>query len=216
MDAYVREACSSDFEKVLDLYFEFYRELRVKQGLNPGSREDYRSDFEKIFSRDKLFLAETSGGDVVGFIRVSERDGCYGFEELYVKPMYRGRGVGKLLVREAENYVKRNDPYVYIMVLPQDRNALGFWIHMGYSVLNSIELSKNLSGGVEDIRSLLLLSNILKIYRWDSEEYTYLEKRFLELVEEFVKRNYSGEELLEIIVKALEDFLNNSNKHSLR
>jgi len=211
MDVHVREASISDFEKLLDLYFEFYRELRVKQGLNPGSREDYRSDFKKIFSRDKLFLAETSGGDVIGFIRVSEREGCYWFEEIYVKPMYRGRGVGKHLVREAENYVKRRDQYVYIMVLPQDRNALGFWIHMGYSVLNSIELSKNLSGEVEDTRPIPLLSNVLRIYRWSSEEYTYLEKRFLELVEEFVKRNHSGEELLEIFIKALEDFLDKNN-----
>jgi len=68
---------------------------------------------------------------------------------------------------------------------------------------------------VEDTRSLLLFSNVLKIYRWGIEKYTYLENRFLELVEEFVKRNFSGEKLLEIFVEPLEDFLNDSNKHSL-
>jgi len=207
VDVYVREVDIGDFEKLLDLYFEFYRELRVKQGLNPGSREDYRGDLERVFNRDKILVAETTSGEIIGFIRISERDGCYWFEELYVKPMYRGRGVGKLLVREAENYVRKHGDYVYIMVLPQDRSALNFWIHMGYNILNSIELSKNLMGGDEDTRPIPFLSTVLRMYRWHSEEYTLLEKRFLELIEEFVKRGNSGEKLLEVFVKALEDFL---------
>jgi len=56
--------------------------------------------------------------------------------------MYRSRGIGKLLVREAENYVNRRDPYVYIVVLPKDSKALGFLIHIGYNVLNSTDSLK--------------------------------------------------------------------------
>ncbi|MCE4627559.1 MAG: hypothetical protein F7C34_00210, partial [Desulfurococcales archaeon] len=82
----IREANNGDLEGLLDLYTEFYSELRSRQGLRPRSREGYRSEVESYLSRDKIFLAETSSGEAIGFIRVSTREGCYWFEELYVKP----------------------------------------------------------------------------------------------------------------------------------
>lgn len=72
----IREANRGDLEELLDLYVEFYNELRFRQGLRPRGREDYRGDVERYLSRDKVFLAETSSSEAVGFIRVSEREGC--------------------------------------------------------------------------------------------------------------------------------------------
>ncbi|MEB3756630.1 MAG: GNAT family N-acetyltransferase [Desulfurococcales archaeon] len=206
----VREVNNGDLEGLLDLYTGFYSELRSRQGLRPHSREEYRSEVESYLSRDKIFLAETGSGKPIGFIRVSTREGCYWFEELYVKPEHRGKGYGRILVEKAEEYVKRHDPYVYIMVLPQDRRALTFWLHMGYRLLNTIELAKNLEGEMEETRPIPLLSHILEIYRWAEEEYTPLEKRFLELVEEFHRRGGSGGELLKVFVSALEERLPNT------
>jgi len=60
-----------------------------------------------------------------------------------------------MLVEKAEEYVKRHDPYVYIMVLPQDRRALSFWLHMDYKLLNTIELAKNLEGDEEETQIIL-------------------------------------------------------------
>ena len=108
--------------------------------------------------------------------------------------------------------MKERDSYIYIMVLPQDRNAIGFWIHMGYRILNTVELAKNLEGRADKTRPIPLLSNILEIYEWAKEEYTPLEKRFLELVEKFRKRGGKGEELLEIFVRALEEYLEKKKK----
>ncbi len=206
----VREANRGDLEVLLDLYTGFYRELRSRQGLRPRGREEYRGEVESYLSRGKIFLAETGSGGAVGFIRVSTREGCYWFEELYVKPEHRGRGIGRVLVEKAEEYVKRYDPYVYIMVLPQDRRALSFWLHMGYKLLNTIELAKNLEGDREETRPIPLLSHILEIYRWAKEDYTPLEERFLKLVEEFQWRGGSGEELLKVFVSALEEHLSNT------
>lgn len=203
----IREANRGDLEELLDLYVEFYNELRFRQGLRPRGREDYRGDVERYLSRDKVFLAETSSGEAVGFIRVSEREGCYWLEELYVKPEHRGKGVGRRLVEKAENYIKEHDSYVYIMVLPQDRRAMSFWLHMGYRLLNTVELAKNFEGNKEETRPIPLLSNILEMYRWAREDYTPLEKKFLELVEEFRRRGGGGKELLEIFVKTLEEHL---------
>jgi len=206
----VREANNGDLERLLDLYTGFYSELRSRQGLRPRSREEYRGEVESYLSQDKIFLAETSCGEAVGFIRISTREGCYWFEELYVKPEHRGKGIGMMLVEKAEEYVKEHDPYVYIMVLPQDRRALGFWLQMGYNLLNTLELAKNLEGEEEETQPFPLLSHILEIYRWAKEDYTPLEKRFLELVEEFHRRGGSGEELLKIFVTALEERLSNT------
>ncbi len=200
----VREANNGDLEGLLDLYTGFYRELRSRQGLRPRSREEYRGEVEGYLSRDTIFLAETGSGETVGFIRVSTREGCYWFEELYVEPDYRGKGIGRMLVEKAEEYIKRHDPYVYIMVLPQDRRALSFWLHMGYKLLNTIELAKNLEGNREETRPVPFLSHMLEIYHWSKEDYTPLEKRFLELIEEFYRRGGSGDELLKVFVSALE------------
>lgn len=206
----VREANNGDLERLLDLYTGFYSELRSRQGLRPRSREEYRGEVESYLSRNKIFLAETSGGESVGFIRISTREGCYWFEELYVKPEHRGKGIGGMLVEKAEEYVKEHDSYVYLMVLPQDRRALSFWLHKDYKLLNTIELAKNLEGEEEETQPFPLLSHILEIYRWAKEDYTPLEKRFLELVEEFHRRGGSGEELLKIFVTALEERLSNT------
>ncbi|MCE4606894.1 MAG: GNAT family N-acetyltransferase [Desulfurococcales archaeon] len=200
----IKKADKEDLEGFLDLYAGFYRDLRLRQGLRQHGREKYRGDVERYLSMDKVFLAETDKGEAIGFIRVSEREDCYWIEELYVKPMHRGKGVGRRLVEKAENYIKEHDPDVYIMVLPQDRRAMGFWLHQGYSLLNTVELAKNLDGNKAGTRPIPLLGSILEMYRWAKEDYTPLEKKYLELVEEFQKRGGGGKELLEIFVNALE------------
>ena len=205
----VREARPDDLEGFLKLYTEFYNELRLRQGLTTYGPDELREDAEKILARDKLFLAEGDENTAVGFIRISRREGCHWFEELYVKPEHRGRGIGRELVRVAERYVAERDPFAYIMVLPQDRKATKFWLHMGYKLLNTIELAKNLrpSGEQADTRPIPMLSDLVEIYKWAKEDYTTLERRFLELVEEFRKRGRTGEELLKIFVDALETHL---------
>ena len=203
----VREAGSQDFQLFLDLYTQFYNELRSRQGLKQSNKEEYRRDVERYLGRDRILLAETSSGGPVGFIRVSIRDGCYWFEELYVRPEYRGKGVGRMLVEKAETYVRQRDSHAYIMVLPQDKRAISFWLHMGYRLLNTIELAKNLKESKEETRPMPLLSHILEIYRWAREDYTPLEKRFLELVEEFHRRGGGGEELLKVFTSTLEKHL---------
>ena len=64
----IREANGRDLEELLDLYVEFYNELRFHQGLRPRDREDYRGEVERHLSRDKVFLAKTSSGETIGFI----------------------------------------------------------------------------------------------------------------------------------------------------
>jgi len=81
---------------------------------------------------------------------------------------------------------------------------MGFRLRMGYRILNTVELAKNLEGNEEEMKPIPLLSSVLEMYRWAREDYTPLERRFLELVEEFRRRGGGGKELLEIFTEALE------------
>ena len=160
----IRECKTEDVAKLAELYAGFYNELRSRQGLKTYSKEKYIQEIEQHISKDKFFIAEMLNNEV-GFIRISQRDGIFWFEELYVKPEYRLKGVGRSLVRKAEEYVKTHDDYAYLMVLPQDRRAINFWLRMGYTILNTIELAKNLKDTEENTRYVPFLGNIFQIYK---------------------------------------------------
>ena len=72
----VREARKEDLESLLDLYLGFYSELLSRQGVRPHDKEEYWENVKRFLSCDKVFLAETSSGEAVGFIWVS---GCEGW-----------------------------------------------------------------------------------------------------------------------------------------
>jgi hypothetical protein len=89
---------------------------------------------------------------------------------------------------------------------------MGFWLHMGYRIMNTIELAKNLKGNIPGTRRVLFLSDIMEIYRWAREEYTPLEERFLELIDEATRRGLTGREILRIIVESLEEHLSQTQR----
>lgn len=207
MNLLIRKASTNDLDGFLELYYGFYRELRSRQGWSPRSIDEYREEAENILGRDTVFIAYVNDLPA-GFIRVSERDGSYWIEELYVKPMYRVKGIGRKLVEAAEEFVKKHDPAVYIMVLPQDRRALEFWLHMGYNILNTVELVKDLEptrGG--ESRVFEIFGYKVDIWRWRREDYDEYEKQYLEALEEFYKHGGTRREFLEIVSRALKDWL---------
>ncbi len=152
---------------------------------------------------DKFFIALIDDAPA-GFVRISEREGAYWIEEIFVQPEFRGRGIGKELIRAAEQYIGARDNAAYIMVLPQDLNAIKFWLHMGYGLLNTIELVKYLRDPpkAEDIRMFEVFGFPLFIWRWREEEYDALEAEFLATLEKFFARN-SREDFLRIVTEAL-------------
>ncbi|MFA4641048.1 GNAT family N-acetyltransferase [Pyrococcus kukulkanii] len=96
-------------------------------------------------------------GDPARFIRLSSREGCYWIEELFVKPKFRGQGIGKALVKRVEEEVKKHDDALYLYVLPQDKDAIAFWKKMGYRIVNTIELMKDLSDEKVPLRTIEIL-----------------------------------------------------------
>ena len=75
------------------LYTDFFLELRKKQGWKAAKEAYFRQG-------DAIFLA-LEDGNAVGFIRLSSREGCFWVEDIYVRPEFRGRVIGRALVKRA-------------------------------------------------------------------------------------------------------------------
>ena len=72
-------------------------------------------------------------------------EGAWYVKEVYIRPEERGKGWGRRLVRACEEEVLKNgEVSLYLLALPQDLDALRFWVKEGYDVLNSLELAKDL------------------------------------------------------------------------
>jgi len=191
------------------LYVGFFRELRGKQGWNPHAEAEYRAEaVHYIRGGDIIFLA-FEDGKAAGFIRLSSRDGCFWVEEIYVRPEFRGRGIGRALVERAEEEVRKHDDALYLFVLPQDKDAIAFWKRLGYDIINTVELVKDLELTPRDsgFHTVELLGEPFRIFRWKGEKFTEEEKRFMELLEEFYRKGGMKEEFLELVNRALEGWL---------
>ncbi|WP_297129006.1 GNAT family N-acetyltransferase [Thermococcus sp.] len=142
----------------INLYIEFFKELRGKQGWNPHDEVEYQAEALHYFKRGDIILLAFEGDRAAGFIRVSSREDSFWIEELYVRPEFRGKGIGKALVKRAEEEVLKWDIALYLFVLPQDKDAITFWKKLGYDMINTIELVKDLEPTARS-EILILLSS---------------------------------------------------------
>ncbi|WP_240910530.1 GNAT family N-acetyltransferase [Thermococcus sp. GR6] len=126
------------------LYIEFFRELRGKQGWNPHAEQEYKAEATYYFKRGDIIFLAVEDDKCAGFIRVSSREGSFWVEEIYVRPEFRGHGIGRKLVKKVEQEVLKWDSSLYLFVLPQDKDAVAFWKRLGYDTINTIELVKDL------------------------------------------------------------------------
>jgi len=207
-DVRITRATAGDFNDVLKLYYEFYSELRSKQGWRPHPIEEYAEDVRRYLRSDAVFIARV-GGEAVGFARVSMREGSYWIEEIYVRPEHRGKGIGKALVKAAEEYIVKHDPAAYVMVLPQDTEAITFWVKAGYSTLNTIELVKYLKPipGIKASRYVEVFGHVLRMLAWAKEGYGEAEAEYLEALKEFAEAGGSREEFLKVVASALKEWV---------
>jgi ribosomal protein S18 acetylase RimI-like enzyme len=125
METLIRVFSMEDYEQVADLWKASRLEVR------PG---DDRAAIERKLQRDpELFLVAECGQTVIGSV-MGAFDGRRGWiYHLAVHPSYRFQGIGKDLVLEVEQRLKALQcPLVYLMVDPNNEDAIRFYRKMNY------------------------------------------------------------------------------------
>lgn len=131
------------------LYFEYLSELMAIQGALPGQgtfMERFEAEWE---AEDSYWYFLHDGDELVGFVVVGQYPNChpaadYYIEDVYVHPMYRGKG----LVRDfLIQHMKETGGSVYcLFVLVKNTMAARFWDHVftlaGYEPLALSEIAK--------------------------------------------------------------------------
>jgi aminoglycoside 6'-N-acetyltransferase I len=90
---------------------------RMRRALWPGDDDEHQKEVFRFLGgerkvTDRVFVAKNVAGEVVGFIELSIRpfaEGCVTdriayFEGMYVDPSVRGKGIGRSLIRAAEEW----------------------------------------------------------------------------------------------------------------
>ncbi|MDL2251578.1 acetyltransferase [Odoribacter sp. OttesenSCG-928-J03] len=92
----------------------------------------FKEVIPSYFDAVSLFAVRNREGRILGFLGTSDE----AVEMLFISPEARGKGIGKILLRQAVNqlHLKKVD------VNEQNEQAVGFYQHMGFSVINRSEL----------------------------------------------------------------------------
>jgi GNAT superfamily N-acetyltransferase len=157
----VRPYREQDREALRELVLQLHETMRpFDPDLSPGP-QIIDAYFAQLLNRQKrsrgaIFVAEDDGR-LVGHVCINglmtaldrdERPDAYSFMvELYVDPAYRSKGIGALLVKEAESYARRLGAYkMELNVFAGNGPAIRFYERMGYKP-RVIVMSKPLDGG---------------------------------------------------------------------
>ncbi|MCE4610875.1 MAG: GNAT family N-acetyltransferase [Desulfurococcales archaeon] len=149
----VREASEDDVDSIAvmvarlkTLNEELDPSFRVREDLLDAARQYVRTS---INSSSVILLVADVGGETVGFIRVELVDRVF-YEprikalitDLYVKPEYRRRGVGKLLLESAIEEARKRGAGIISAVFPEGNViAKSFYQNLGFKPLQ-LELFK--------------------------------------------------------------------------
>ena len=94
-----RAARPADSADVAALVDAAYRHYVPRLGMRPGPMD---ADYEQVLRTDDVTLA-VDGETLAGVLVLSQHDGAFWIENVAVAPGYRGRGLGRQLLRRAED-----------------------------------------------------------------------------------------------------------------
>lgn len=134
----------SDFWNYL-VSLDYMKRLREFEG---SGEKTFSETLKDMKERDGVFYVAEEEGEVIGLIagvitKPDELDKSIDSEligritEFYVDPIYRGRGYGKLLMKEIENFFKvRGCKSVKVEVFAPNKNAHMLYQKLGYQERN--------------------------------------------------------------------------------
>lgn len=108
---------------------ENYAALRKQAGLSPRSEQGI-----KIGLGNSLFAVSLyAGGELIGMGRVIGDGGCFlQIVDIAVRPDYQGQGLGKVIMNELMDYLKRETPADAYVSLIADQPADKLYLKYGF------------------------------------------------------------------------------------
>ncbi len=113
-----------------------------------GLRDILKNSFDTLSTLDTLeldcyidgqqrpcqwFIARSGQGQVIGCINASTRSNEGYINSLSVREEFRGRGIGRILVQKACNFLKSHDcKSVFLYVRPSNNTAKNFYEKLGF------------------------------------------------------------------------------------
>jgi len=126
----IRKAIKKDFKEIANIL--------VKESSKKPYDDNYNSKmaFKKIseLSKQELYAA-TKGKEIIGFIAsnitLDNKKKAY-IEELWLKPSYQRKGIGKSLVKFVEDIYKKRGVKIIRLVTKRNAGAFKFYKKINY------------------------------------------------------------------------------------
>lgn len=143
----IRKASSKDAPKIKELYlqlmlrFEKMEPYFYAQDRNYWKTKANSRIREFMRKKDVLFLALEENKEMIGFTHlvIEKREQIFKLKKMgyidavYVKPEFRKKGYGKLLLQEAVKWFKKKGMNSYMIITSaKDKSANNYWKKRGF------------------------------------------------------------------------------------
>ncbi len=161
---YIRNAALSDFEKASELYDKVTLHLENNINYPDWIHKVYPSSetVEKGIKEGSLFVCEEGGKTIGAFLLNTDPDGDYSqgnwtadiaegeymiIHALAVDPDYKGRGIGKRMVKFCLDYAKgKGHRAIRLDAVPKNTPARGMYESMGFRFAGERDLKRQETG----------------------------------------------------------------------
>jgi len=132
----IRKAEKGDLPKMIDVFMRAYEGLEEYGEPSRGAARRYIKWLMRR-SPEGTFVVEEDGR-IIGFVcadpewEIAESSRGGAIHEIVVDPGYRGRGIGRMLMEHAENYLRSKGVDVVELWVGRDNPARFFYEKLGY------------------------------------------------------------------------------------
>ncbi|MBW2995323.1 GNAT family N-acetyltransferase [Candidatus Woesearchaeota archaeon] len=147
----IRKATIKDIKEIAELLREYdVHEHKLDKRRKIEKIKDIITFNKKLIRHPKVvfFVAEVNGklaGMVSGEYRDSAIDRTGIFHNIIVTEKFRGKGIGKKLLKEIEKYFrKKRCSKMHSLVRPKNKRALKFYKKIGFKVEEGFRIDKKI------------------------------------------------------------------------